>query len=174
MTRKALINGFIIAHLLMLGLWNLPDTPWRTTLASHAVESYLYWTGLRQYWGMFAAGGSTVRYRVEADVTLQDGSRVTWKFPPDDGWGPWERTRRIMHVSWGAYVVDHREAWPDTARYVARLHAHPGNPPIKVALIMCTAEIPPPSAAYEPITPPAGYPQRTTLFEYDVQPGDFP
>ncbi len=171
---KSAANLFIVFHLVILGLWNLPETPTRNRLISRYIESYMYWTGLRQNWAMFAVGGATANYRAEADIVFKDGGKKTWIFPPEARWGALERTQKIMRATWGSYVVDHKEAWADTAHYVARQYAQKQNPPTRVTLLMCTADISPPQKFYQPIVMPSVFPHRQTLFEYTVSAEDLP
>jgi hypothetical protein len=98
---------------------------------------------------MFAPNPVMANVYLEADVTLRDGSHVTWPFPRADRMGYFERYRRERYRKWATERV-----WAGgkvnpgvaqaAARFAARQVERPGNPAASVDLVRYQALIDPP------------------------------
>lgn len=135
------------------------------SLASRAVRGYLDWTGLWQYWDMFAPNPSNLDLWVDAEVTFQDGTRRVQTYPrmanlPIPQKYAMERFRKFLERA-NAEAFDF--LWAPFAQHMAlEAFADPDNPPVRVVLIRHFRYIQPPSKP----TPEAYTAVR--YFEYDV------
>jgi hypothetical protein len=166
------VSAFILIHLCILFLWNLPSSHMRSALIRGPVMKYMYATGVRQWWGMFTVGGSAINYHLEAEIFFQDGSKKVWILPRMDELSVLERTQQMMHGTWKAYILSHKEAWQETANYIARLHNDdPANPPQRVDLMKHWAPTLPP-APYRPVQFQKEFPNKTVVFSMTIDPQD--
>ena len=170
---KAALNLFILWHLLVLTLWNLPPSPMRDKLIRGKIAQYMHLTGLRQWWAMFYSGGAQINWHLEAEITYKNSDTRRWVFPRMDELSIPDRFLKILHGTWKAYLPQHKEAWPDTSRYIARIHNDTsGNPPKKIVLVQWWGKIPQPMNTAQPIRWQKIHPVRKELYTYTVKKGD--
>ena len=150
--RRAVIHTFVLFHVTAIAAWSFMSTesksPVDRTIRS-AFGWYLFPTGLWQAWNMFAPNPGMSNVYLEAEVTLRDGSRATWKFPRMDELTYVQRYRLERYRKWG-----NERVWAggnpdpviaaDAARFAARQVERAGNPAIKVELVRYRAQIPSP------------------------------
>jgi hypothetical protein len=171
---RAGINAFIALHLYIMVFWGMPGSHFRNTFA-RPVENYVIKLGLWHSWDMFSPDPLAVNFNVEAHIYFQEGTIRIWEFPRMDKLGMWERYQKERFRKWRERVRQdiYGSVWDDTARYVARLHNNPGNPPKRVVLVRHWGPIPPPLPGdYQPI--PGEYEMKLNFrfAFYDVKPGD--
>ncbi|MBV9266968.1 MAG: hypothetical protein JO061_12435 [Acidobacteriaceae bacterium] len=138
-----------------------------------AIRPYMLFTGLFQAWNMFAPDPMRLNGYVEAEVTMQDGEKITWKAPRIEKLGIVqkyfrERYRKFMneHLRMDAESL----LWPDAAKHIARLYAtDKSNPPINIVLIRYWSEVQPPGPHGEFSATPWTH---FAYFSYDVKPED--
>lgn len=103
-------------------------------------------TGLWQAWNMFAPNPAMSNVYLEAQVTLSDGSRATWKFPRMAELGYFDRYRMERYRKWGTERVwsagnaDPR-VMEAAARFAARQVARQENPATAVELVRYRVQI---------------------------------
>lgn len=172
--RRAATNAFIAFHLVAVAVFVSPGRTPLLDAAARLVQPYLAFTGLWQYWDMFAPEPAYVNFRVEARVTFRDGTSTLWLFPGPEGKGPIAAYRMERLRKWrdAIRVDENEEVWPDTARWVARVFANPANPPAKIELIRRWEDVPAPASGDYQAIEPAAYAESFTFFAYDVSPED--
>ena len=174
--RKPFLNAFILFHLTIAGLCILPFFPLRNKLVAPTTP-YTRITGLEQYWGIFAPNVPTDDWHLDATIVFQDGNRTMWQFPRASRMSLVKRSLRARQFVWSWVLASLPPAWPDAARYVARLHADPHNPPRQIVLTWWSAPITPPQGrAYLPLSKGYAHDQPDVsprvLTTYDVTPQD--
>ncbi len=100
-------------------VWNLPDSEIRDQLRpplSPAVRTI----GIAQDWGVFAPNPVSTSYRVEADVTMKDGTVQRYQFPDGDPWVGAYREFRWRKFESRVRKDDNRRRWKPTAEWIRR------------------------------------------------------
>jgi hypothetical protein len=171
-TARYVIGAFLAFNLFAIVSWCVPiDSP-LISACRNVVRPYLVWSGLFQKWDMFAPDPSKLNCYVGAQIVRRDGQSELWMFPRMENLGVVdkyfkERYRRFANDSIRRDL--NAPAWPDTARYIARLNNSEANPPVAVNLVRYWSEVPPPTptGAYAP-----GPWQQYVFFRYQVAEGD--
>jgi hypothetical protein len=172
--KRAVINGFIILHLVAIFCWAIPANSLLRTAINERFSPYLLWSGLWQGWDMFAPNPRSFNTYLEAEITFRNGQQRVWKFPRMNELGFIQRYFHERYRKWANDNVrldENSGLWPDTARYIARLYFDASNPPQSVKLVRYWAEIPPPSGQF--YLPSRVQWQHFVFFTYQVVPGDF-
>jgi hypothetical protein len=154
---RSLINAFILLNVVGAFFWSQPFDYQPRTFVCDLVGGYLRFVGLWQHWDMFSPEPRSVRVRMDATVTLRDGSKRTWTFPQMDHMGLFERFRKERFRKWAHDNVrldSEARIWEPTAHYIARQFADSKNPPVAVALNRHWADIPPPDSGRDPANQP--------------------
>jgi hypothetical protein len=171
---RILISGFIALNLFAIVSWCVPlDSPLLSACRSLS-RPYLVWTGLFQKWDMFAPDPSKLNCYLGAQIAFRDGRTALWTFPRMENLGiidKYFKERYRKYANDNLRLDGDAPAWPDAARYIARVNYSPSNPPVSVNLVRYWSIVPPPTAtgAYEP-----GPWQQYMFFHYSVAPGDLP
>lgn len=136
--RKITINAFLIFHILAITCWCLPINSALILECREFVRPYFLWTGLFQSWDMFAPNPKSMNSYLEALIIYKDRSTEIWTFPRVQLLDLTERYYRERYRKFEENVTenDHAGLWPDTARYVARLHRNGSTPPVTVMLLV--------------------------------------
>ncbi len=169
--KKLFANIFIIFHIFFLGLWISPPFLLRNILVQH-VSPYILWLGLWQNWDMFAPSTYNTNSMLLADIKFQDGTHTTWEFPRPAQSHQYQKGR---YGQWRDFIrMDgYSLAWPDTTRFIARLHKNPQSPPSVISLIRYWEPIPPPTQDFhQPLNKKVTYSRHETFFTYQVTPED--
>lgn len=172
--RRALANGFILFHLIALGAWGMPASGFRNLIA-RPFEKYILKFGFWHVWDMFAPIPLKMNFDLDAKLEFRDGSVRLWQFPRMEELGMVERFRKERFRKWRERVRldDYSVVWPDTCRYIARMHNNPTNPPTRISITRHWAPIPlPVKGDYQPIPKSYPMPSSYTFTVYDVQPED--
>ena len=152
---KLFLHAFVLFHLAAVVGWAFtPEAP--GTKFERAVRNrfafYMLPTGLWQSWDMFAPNPAMANVYLEAEVTMRDGSRTTWRFPRMEQLGYWQRFRKERYRKWAHERIATTGEGPAdpmlcdaAARLAARQVGRPENPPAVVELVRYRAAIPPPS-----------------------------
>jgi hypothetical protein len=147
-TNRALLNAFLVLNLVGIAFVAQPYSYQPKTLVNEVTGGYMRFIGLWQHWDMFSPGPRCIRIRMDAVVTLRDGSERTWTFPQMDSMGVFERFRKERYRKWAFDGVrsDREQAiWHPTALFVARQFDDARHPPIRVRLSRYWRFIPPPT-----------------------------
>ncbi len=107
------------ACLFFLVVWNLPDSEIRDQLRP-ALAPSVRTIGIAQDWGVFAPNPVSTSYRVEADVTLEDGTIKRYQFPDGDPWVGAYREFRWRKYESRVRKDDNRSRWKPTAEWIRR------------------------------------------------------
>lgn len=133
--RRAAINGFIVAHILIISCWAIPlNNSWRLAVRGF-VTPYMRWTGLFQSWDMFSPVPKHVNSYVEAIIHYQDGNTRNWAFPRMAHLNVWERYSRERYRKYVDLLEATPALWPDAALFAAR-HNNDRTVPIKTVLLV--------------------------------------
>jgi hypothetical protein len=171
--RKAL-NLFIIAHVVMMGIWGLPGSNFRAATA-HWFEPYVIYWGLWHSWDMFSPDPLSLNFNLKADITFADGSKRTWEFPRMEQLGYWKKFEMERYRKWRERVRQdaYSVIWDDTCRWIARRYKDKTNPPVRVVLTREWGQIPPPAPGdYQPIPKSYVLPFNYAFKTYEVKPED--
>ena len=166
------ISAFLLFHLVAIASWSLPINSLLNDRFRAVIRPYIVWSGLFQAWDMFAPDPAKLNSYVQAEVWFRDGSVRLWSIPRMNELGYFDRYFKERYRKYATEYLrmdSHSALWPDAARYVARLHRDPSNPPTAVRLNRSWSEINPPGPGgrYQP--GPWGH---FTYFTYLVKPGD--
>ena len=169
--KRLTISAFLLFHLIAIASWALPFNSLLNDRTKEVIRPYMLWSGLFQIWDMFAPDPLKMNSYVDAEVWFRDGSARVWSLPRMNEIGLVERYFKERYRKFSEYLRrdSHSVFWPDAARYIARLHRNPGNPPTAVQLIRHWSDINPPGPGgqYQP-----GRWQQYLYYTYLVQPGD--
>ncbi len=171
--RRLAISVFLLFHILLIASWCIPSNGMGLSAIKNNIAPYLWRSGLFQSWEMFAPNPTHTNAFVTAEVILRDGQMRLWTFPQMQEVGYIERYAKERYRKFAnerLFLKTNSMLWPDAARYIARLHADPLNPPRVVKLIHCWSLVSPPSAPGQP--PPLDSWERHVFFTYTVDPGD--
>jgi hypothetical protein len=147
-SNRGIISVFLLWNLAGMVFWAQPYTYQPRTLIYEVTGGYMRFLGLWQHWDMFSPGPRTIRVRMDATVTLRDGSEKIWTFPQMESMSLFERLRKERYRKWAydAVRTDREQALRHpTAIYIARQFQNSRNPPVKVRLHRYWRAIPPPS-----------------------------
>jgi hypothetical protein len=123
---------------------------------------------------MFAPNPSSLNCYVGAQIFYRDGHTSLWSFPRMEELGiidKYFKERYRKYTNDNLRLDSDAAAWPDAARYVARVNNSPANPPVAVNLVRYWSIVPPPTANGLYDAPPW---QQYAFFHYQVAPGDLP
>ncbi len=172
---KALVNTFIVFHLVALLSWGLPESIFNGRIAA-LFGPYINRMGLWHVWDMFAPTPLTINFHCEGLVTFKDGSTEVWEFPQMEKLSLFKKIPRERYRKWLERVRQdgYSPIWDDTAVFIARqCNPTPANPPVRVALTRIWGDIPPPQPGdYQPFTVEFAYPNRYTFHVCDILPED--
>jgi hypothetical protein len=173
-TLRVVITAFVAFNLFAIISWCVPlDTP-LVGVCRNIARPYLVWTGLFQKWDMFAPNPSKLNCYVGAQILFRDGHSTLWNFPRIENLGivdKYFKERYRKYANDNLRLDVNQPVWPDAARYIARLHDSPANPPEFVNLVRYWSFVPPPTpnGSYQPLPW-----NQYTFFRYRVAPGDLP
>lgn len=172
--RRALINAFIVAYVVLLSLTLMPGSwAWRNAVLRMFNPIILY-AGLWQNYSVFSPNVRDINLHIEAIVTYQDGTQIVWPFPRMERLPLFhriylERYRKFGHdhLNW-----DHeRVLWPDFARFVARrMNDRGDNKPREIVLKRYWQRIPPPQVGLG--RPAPEHINAYEFYRYNVRPED--
>ncbi|MCM8794746.1 MAG: hypothetical protein NC819_02970 [Candidatus Omnitrophica bacterium] len=171
--RIPVIKIFVFINVAFIAVWNLPRAAGARNMLLPLLTPYMSWTGLdRQDWNQFAFSSMANNY-LETEITFRDGTKKRWSFPQKDRAGPCQGFLKTRYIEWEGRFFNLPVLWPDAARYVARLHADPNNPPVSVTLLHWLELIPPPTEdLYQPLKKRGPIPTHWAIFVYEVTPSD--
>lgn len=146
---RIIVISFIAWTLLCFTVWIiLPKSHYRDQLLK-LVEPYLVMVGLSQDFWVFAPDVNTSSADIVADVTLADGSMVSWQYPKNSATGILEKPFKERYREFATTVLSRKNRFllPDMASYIARevSIANPNNPPRLISLCVEWKRIPPPA-----------------------------
>ena len=174
--KRRLINLFIVLYLVTTVCWAIPFNSRLRTRVVKLTSPGVLWIGLWQNWDLFAPNPRSSNVYLEAEVTFQDGKKMVWRFPRMEELGIVESSFKERYRRWANDNVrmdSKSQLWPDAARFIARLHASPHNPPQTVRLVRYLSVIDKPYAVgYGKLLPATDSWKSTVFFTYDVQPDD--
>lgn len=140
---RAVISGFLLFVVAALIVWNIPASNLKQ-VTLRGVRPVVTAIGLEQIWSVFAPEPRNHSVDLRAEITYADGSVSTWRWPiqtepflsvyPASRWEKWQDNVRLNR---------HRELWPATAAWVARIHQKHGVP-VEVTLIRRASFLLPP------------------------------
>jgi hypothetical protein len=131
---RVLISVFVLATLLAIVVWNLPDSKLRRQ-GLHAARPYVKALGLDQNWAVFAPDPRAHTIALEARLTYADGSTRTWRLPAsDDVIGSYWDYRWLKWAEWT--IVGRSPNLPQwTAEFVVRRELGAGRHPRRIRLV---------------------------------------
>lgn len=168
--RKSAISIFCLSYLLATLIWLCPPCPTRDCLVDTYGTLYNF-VGLNQGWSVFAPRLRNINFHSTAIITYSDGTTELWEIPRMNKLTYWERFQKEKWRKWGSDTMpwpNYAALWPDVARFIARQHRNPTNPPKQVSLNLHWIEIP-------AECPRDALPEHTkfyTFYVYHVSPED--
>jgi hypothetical protein len=128
------ISVFLVATLLSVVFWNLPDSELRRK-SLPAVRQYILLTSLEQNWGVFAPNPRRETIDLVARVEYADGTEETLRVPRGDAFvgGYWD----YRWWKWAEHVVSNEDShlWHPAAVWFARRASDDGRRPVRVRLV---------------------------------------
>ncbi|NNE95855.1 MAG: hypothetical protein HKN24_07490 [Acidimicrobiales bacterium] len=119
---RVLLSGLAAACVYFLVVWNLPDSEIRDQLRPPLAPTVRA-AGIGQDWGVFAPNPVSTSYRVEADVTFDDGTVERYQFPDGDPWVGAYREFRWRKYESRVRRDENRRRWKPTAEWIRRQYA---------------------------------------------------
>lgn len=169
--RRLFISVFIFFHLMIMALWGLPGSNFRTRMVRW-MEGYIIHSGLWHSWDMFSPDPLSLNFNLVAQISYQDGSKKEWEFPRMEKLSLWEKHHRERQRKWRERVrLDaYQVLWGDTARWIAREHDTPTNHPQFVSITRHWGAIPPPNKKqdYQPMLKTATFQNNYTFYVHPV------
>lgn len=135
--RRGVITLFIVFHLVVIVVWNMP---WSYTQSKIAppIRPYMLFLGLVQHWGMFSPEPPKENYYMVAQVTYADGSEQWLEIGRQDDLSVGQRLLNDRHRELLEDIYDTQQAqpyYPQVAKWAARrLAARAKAPAVKVEL----------------------------------------
>lgn len=129
-----------------LVVWNLPDSEIRDQLRPPLNPS-VRTVGIAQDWGVFAPNPISTSYRVEADVTLRDGSVQRYQFPDGDPWIGAYREFRWRKYESRVRKDENRSRWKPTAEWIRTQYSD--EVVAKIDLVRLSRPVPEPGSDEE-------------------------
>lgn len=146
---RALVSVFVVATLLALVVWNMPDSALRRH-GLRIARPYVNALGLDQNWAVFAPNPRQETLALEARITYADGSRTTWRTPVGgDLFGAyWD----YHWLKWAEWTLDARypQLLEPTAEFVLRQESGGGRTPTRIELVRRSRAIPAPGTEGSP------------------------
>jgi hypothetical protein len=143
------INLFVIIYLFAVLSWTCPfDVPFKRSI-NEMTGPVMRCLGTWQSWDMFAPIPKSIQTRMDATITMSDGSNRQWSFFKATGIGVIERMRQERNRKWAHDNVrlDMKSGlWEPTSLYIARQFIESGKIPVSVELHRHWADIPAPNS----------------------------
>jgi hypothetical protein len=163
---RALISALIVATIVSLVVWNVPDSELKAKLLP-VVRPYVNVVGLDQNWGVFSPDPRRETLEMFARVSYADGTSETVRVPTGDAFvGAYWDYRWLKWVEWTTMDV-HKDLWKPAAAWFARQAQTSGKRPVRVQLFR----------RWYVVLPPGPGPNRTPWHQFNfytltvVQPG---
>lgn len=153
---RSLVNAFIVFNIVAIVFYSQPYAYQPRVLINDVTGGYMRLLGVWASWDMFAPNPRSIRVRMDAIVTLRDGTQKTWTFPQMEQLSLFDRIRKERYRKWAHDNIrldTETLAWEPTARYVARQFNDPKNPPVAVQLHRHWSDILPPGETGDPAAP---------------------
>lgn len=156
--RRLAISAFVVFHIFVLTVWNIPTCVIRDRIAP-TLAYYVQPLGLWQNWSMFAP--DPVRHTVAVEATAIDakGLVYTFAFPKMADFGFWQRIPRVRHSKYASYFMgDENKVNREIAacHVVRELKIPTDHFPVEMELVYRIRETPPfgkaPDDAMTPLT----------------------
>lgn len=149
------VQLFVFFHLFVVVSWSLPRAPDRDvelslkqapnyflaanekTFKNSKLENYMIWTGLWQYWDMFAPNPSNLDVWVDALVTYEDGEERVYEYPRMKTLSLTKKYIRERYRKYleSAHIESQSHKWPFLAQRIAFLNFEDElNPVVTVEL----------------------------------------
>ena len=207
--RKILITGFILFHFGAVAVWVFPGTfPARTFLLTRSVplparrpdpetgsmrwrfepqpviHSYLVQTGQWQHWNLFAPNPMHFNRHLGGRVTYRSGRWREFTLPRVEQLGYFRAHLEARYREYQYGLTGPLAALEDLARFCAREHNDPADPPVRVTLHAFQLDVPrhdrpalrapgaPPWVDYSRLLRDPALVGRYTLLDYAVKPED--
>ncbi len=170
MSKKHVINGFIIVVLSVMLVDALPRTSLAHQRLKDAVDPILDVTGLwQESWKLFAPEVDKVNVWITTRITYTDGSSVTRRSPDWTKMSVLDRFLRFREMEYvdSIRMDSSKRAWPSLADYMARTVLHPAKPELKAIEVVLTrhwAVIPPPTRGLRQARRPKFYDTGSFVF----------
>jgi hypothetical protein len=147
---RCLISAFIIIHFSLTMVWLLPQTPLRRNIIDSCRYTWAFF-GFDQRWELFAPNTREVNCHAVMLITYKNGNTTLWPVPRMDLADYVQKFSRDKFRKWGTDNLpweDHREYWPDFARYTGRIHYEENNPPVTAVFVVYQSKIPNPDTSF--------------------------
>src|SRR5262245_28903156 len=80
MIQLAIVNVFIVSYIVAVFFWSLPFDGGLKSSVNRRTAPYVLFTGLWQSWDMFSPDPKNIQVKMDATVTMRDGTSRKWVF----------------------------------------------------------------------------------------------
>ena len=166
LAKRIAISAFLIFHLSIVLLWNLPYCAIRVRAMNLTIR-YLYPLGLWQNWAMFAPEPVKNTMTLQAIAIDKNGVLYNFAFPKMADFTLWQGVSRVRHSKYTSYFASdefatHREFG---ARHVVRQLDIPAEAfPVEVELQYVVRDTPETGTAPDPMAPTRVVPIKAYRF----------
>lgn len=113
------------------------------------VEPYVFYFGVWQNWKVFAPVPKDYNIYLTAVLDFTDGTQKIWYFPRMEKISVLRRPWKERYRKWYSESLYDQRAWPDTARFIARINSSDKKVPSSVTLVRHWSYIRPRPQGYE-------------------------
>lgn len=150
---RLIVSVFVLAYIVLVSVYLSPPSPWRD-VALQPVQKFVDYVGLWQDYCLFAPDPPSTNIDLSAELTFADGRKEIWNFPRMEKLNLFERIIKERYRKFGDdHVASEAYLWPDLCRYLSRVYAARGKPPVSITLIKRFADIPPPEKGLGKVLP---------------------
>jgi hypothetical protein len=165
--QKLAISAFLIVHLFLVAIINLPDSFLRERFFPVAIH-YLIPIGLDQAWGMFAPNPAQHPMTLEVQTVDKNGIRRIYDMPKMTDFSVWQAIPKVRFSKFSSNCGDpDRKSYREfVARHAIRQLKIPADAfPVEAELLYLVVETPPLGAPpRDPMKPPT--PQSLEMYRF--------
>ena len=163
------------AYFFYVIIWCTPEErEFRKRIIEPVKSVWDFWR-LDQNWALFSPVIRKINFHTVAILTFEDGTKTIFEMPRMN---PLCMATRFRDEKWRKWSNDclpwteHKEFWPDIARFLGRRFYNPQNKPVYMSLNLWSTDIPTPESGH-PRQPPPYHTSFNGIFEYRYTPEDF-
>ena len=140
---RFIISLIIVAYFSIVFIEVCPNNSIRDRARAY-VDPIILLFGLKQRWNLFSPGIRTMNQYATALVTFKDGTVKLYEWPENRKifFSDINRNQLRKFIVDGVNEPFYSAYWPDSARFLAKIHWNPDNPPVFVETVFNGIDVP--------------------------------